>query len=1106
MKCTHLPYLCLVFILFLAAIREGAEAQVVISELVTNNTKYEDEDTDEPDWFELHNTGDTAVNLEGWSLTTSESGEGAWTIQHLSLEANSVRLFFASSKDRPGAAATAETYRPHTSFNLTNAGGYLALLKPDGTVAHSIQYPELGKNVAYGVKSADEGFFFPATPNAANPGSASPKALAPRVEFSHQGGLLTNTIELTLEVPDHPEAEIQYAFDGAEPSIFTPSYKGPITIDKSTTVTARVLLPDHLPSRLTTVGFAILEESLTDFAETGAVFESNLPVLVIESLGENIDATRTFKPAFVSVTRPDEESGRTVLGAPAEYAGPCAVHLRGESSAGFGQKSYSLEIQDEDGEDQDRSLLGMPAESDWVLYGPWSEKTLMRNKLVFDWMRTLRGDDGTSVRTAFCELFLSQRGDEAVGYNSYQGVYLLMEKIKRGRDRVPIQNINEETVDPDMITGGYIIRRDKVDGGKSSWTTSTYNQPLQSFDPDRFNTEQLDYVRGYINSFETALKGDQFASPTRGYQKYIEPDTFIDAQWFVEIAKQVDGYVFSTYWHKDRDGKLRAGPLWDFNISLGNADYATGDNRKGWLYNNAGGRGQIWFPRLHADPEYHLAHWDRYWEMRQGIFSDDAIDAVIDGHMATLLDGYSEPVGNRAPDSIQNPVARQFRKYPFLGNRQWPNPPAETSIKTWQEEVEYMRDWFKDRMDWLDDQSLPFDSQVFRAPRFSHPTGNLAGAIDLEIIPHKGGLFDGHKYPTETIYYTTDGSDPRITGGDLSDTAQIYSGPIQIESTTTIQARILHKDHWSPKVSGTFLLDAAPASAENLVISEIMYHPTDPNGLESFSGFNDSNHFEFLELTNVGSTLIDLTGVRFSRGLQFEFISLPANERLIEPGTSILLVKNLAGFKKRHPDVDPSLVRGQYFGKLDNAGERVSMENADGEEIADIRYNDSDSWPAEADGGGFSLVWVGNADSDPKEPTSWQASSKENGNPGTHSVIIGSGPDLAIDTDQDGLSDALEDLLGSSPTDPESAYLPQVRHEAGTEPATFTLLQRHRSDLGDTTLEVEQSRDLTAWEPLATEAPQIAESHADGTVTSAWSLLRANDGQPTFVRIRLSSE
>ncbi len=1101
-----IPYIVMLAIGLAGAFSLG-QAQVIISEVCTDNTRYEDEDTDTPDWFELHNVGDAAVNLDGWQLDVSEDSSQPWIIRHLVLQPGEVRLFFASGKDRPGSGNTIETYRPHTAFSLSNDGEELRLREPgpDSTSTHAITYPELGKNVGYGVKDDVEGYLFPVTPNERNTAAPSPNTLAPDVEFSHSGGIIKGPLELLLEVPGHPEAVIQYAFDGAEPSLFTPTYSGqPVVIDRTTTILARALLPDHLPSRLQGIGFILLDGDLNEFSETGETFSSNLPVIVIDTLGQNVDNSRAFKQTTISVTRPGEESGRTVLGEPAEYAGPAGVHLRGESSAGFGQKSYSLELRDEDEDDHDASLLGMPADSDWALYGPWSEKSLMRNKLTFDWMRELRGDDGTSMRSEFCELFLNQRGTETLGYDSYQGVYLLMEKIKRGQDRVPIENLNEYTVDPDMITGGYIIRKDKVDGGKDSWSTGTYNIPLQSFDPDRFNLEQLAYVKAYMNHFESALRGDDFTHPTKGYQKYIDVETFIDAQWFVEFTKQVDGYVFSTYWHKPRNGRLRAGPLWDFNISLGNADYATGDRSKGWLYDNRDGHGQIWYPRLHDDPEYHLAHWDRYWQMRHSMLSDDAVDAIIDTHMVTLLDGYSEDVGNREPESVQNPVTRHFRKFPHLGNRQWPNPPAETQIDTWQEEVDYMRDWFKDRLDWIDDQSMPKGTQVYRAPRLSHPGGDLVEAIDLEIIPHKGGLFDANKYPQETLYYTTDGTDPRLPRGDLNPEARVYSEPVRVDGTMTVQARLLDDGHWSPKSQGTYLLDVTPASAQNLIISEIMYHPADPTGIEAFSGLSNSGVFEYLELTNITANMIDLSGVRFTQGIQFDFSLLPARERLIPPFGSVLLVNHVEGFQRRHGDVDPTRIRGTYLGRLDNGGERLTLENAEGGEFLSIRYDDEDPWPIAADGSGFALVWAGLVDANPDEAEAWLISEAEGGTPGTHPVTDSGGGDPGTtepdaDSDRDGVTDGVEIAFGSDPKDPQSRYLPRLR----ANEASFQLLQRHHSGVSHDRVWVEKSVNLTDWEVMETGPSEISETHENDTVTRVWNLSPEDHEAKTFLRVRV---
>ena len=1072
-----------------------ANGQVLLSEISSENTKFEDEDTDKSDWFELHNTGNRAVDLDGWQVTTSETTATAWTISDLTLEPNAVQLIFASGKNRSGTEAT---YRPHADFALENAGGYLALLEPDQTVVHALTYPSLGKNVSYGARSGKEGYFFPATPDEANKTSPSPMGLTPSVQFSHKGGLINGSVELVMEVPDHPEAKIRYSLDGQTPSLFTPSYSGPITIDNTQVITAQATLSGHLSSRLKTRGFVIMDNSMTSFAETGKAFESNLPVIVIDSQGENLNNGREFKSAYVSVTTPDGETKRATLGTTEqEYAGPCGVHLRGESSAGFGQKSYALEIQDEDGDDNDVSLLGMPADSDWALYGPWSEKSLMRNKLIFDWMRQLRGADGTSMRAEFCELFINQSGDgEALGYDAYQGIYLLMEKIKRGRNRVPIENLNTNTTDASKITGGYIIRKDKTDSGKNNWNTKTI--PLQSFDPDRFNPQQLDYIKGYLASFEQALDSASFAHPTQGYRKYIDVGTFIDAQWFVELTRQVDGYVFSTYWHKDRNGKLRAGPLWDFNISLGNADYATGDRTDGWLYDNRNGHGQIWYPDLHKDPEYHLAHWDRYWHMRHSFLSDEAVLATIDGHMETLLGGYTEPVGNRQPDSVQNPVARHFRKYPFLGTRQWPNPAASTRVDSWQEEIDYLKDWFLDRLEWIDDQSIVVDHKVYRAPNLSTPAGVLASATEIEIVPHKGGLFDSGKYPQETVYYTTDGSDPRLTGGELNPLAQAYESPIPVTSTMTIQTRLRNGDTWSPKAAATYLLDYEAASSENVIVSEIMYHPTDPSALEDFSGFKESTVFEYLELTNISSATVDLNGAQFSRGIQFDFNSLAPQDRLLAPLESILLVKNRQGFERRHPEVDEAQIRGQYTGKLSNDGERLTLENSAGEDIVDLNYNDGEAWPAEADGQGYSLVWANLSEA--QEASAWKLSAAEDGTPGTH-TIDGSGtptPSADKDSDNDGLNDLVETLLGSDLNDPESGDHPQIDVISST---SYELHQQHAATLDPSSLSVEQSTDLDTWTTLDLETPQT--SIEGESARSTWALTATEDN-PRFLRIRIA--
>ncbi|MEM7385619.1 MAG: CotH kinase family protein, partial [Verrucomicrobiota bacterium] len=947
-------------------------SDVIISEFSADNRSLEDEDTDSPDWIEVRNLTASPINLKGWFLTNTQENQRLWTFDDFTVEANGYKLIFASGKDRTRAHLENPLTHPHTNFRLPDGGGYLALIEPDGTsIASEYTYPEMDRGTSYGRVGEREGFYYPGTPGAVNGSAPAANGFTPEVEFSHSGGFVNEGIELTLEVPDHPDAVIYITKDGSAPktTLFATKYTGPVAIDRTITVRARASIANHLPGRTTTASFTLMNESLSQFAETGRAFESNLPIIYLDSFGANIDGQRQFQPGIARVFIPDPETGRASILGLTEYDSHCSFHLRGESSAGFGQKSYALELQDEEGEDRDKSLLGMPAESDWALYGPWSEKTLMRNKLVYDWMRELRGDDGTSVRSAFCELFFNQKDTDQVGYDTYKGIYLLIEKIKRGRDRVPVENLNALTVDPEAITGGYIFRKDKADNGKTQMT-SRYAGGLQSFDPDVFNSEQKTYLQNYINEFESALAENDF-SQSNGYPAFIDTGSFIDAQWMVEVSKQVDGYVFSTYFHKPRGGKIIAGPTWDFNISLGNADYGSGESPEGWLYNNLRGDGGHWYPRLHRDPAYKVAYWDRYWHMRYRFLSEEAIEKRIDSLTTYLLDNETERIGNREPDSVQNPVARHFRRYPHLGQRQWPNPPAETQVEAYQDEIEYMKDWLFERLEWIDDKSNVVDRKVHRAPIFSHYDGLASETVELTITLHKGTLFTASKYPQAPVYFTLDGRDPRDPDGLLRPEAMLYENPISIESTAKVAARMLNGETWSPLTTATIIANAVSAAEGQLVISEVMYHPSDPTNSELAAGYTDDDEFEYLELTNIGNQTVDLATVSLVDGVRFEFLNLDLDDRLLESGASILLVSNEKAFRLRHPEVPTEQILGVFAGGLSNGGERIALESG-GVVVHELSYDDTAPWPTEADGGGQSLVLT---DPDQMDIAGWSASS-----------------------------------------------------------------------------------------------------------------------------------
>ena len=241
------------------------------------------------------------------------------------------------------------------------------------------------------------------------------------------------------------------------------------------------------------------------------------------------------------------------------------------------------------------------------------------------------------------------------------------------------------------------------------------------------------------------------------------------------------------------------------------------------------------------------------------------------------------------------------------------------------------------------------------APAFSQHGGNVQPGFSLTMSA-----------PAGTIYYTLDGSDPRLRGGTVSPAARVYSGAVVLTETTEVKARVLSGSTWSALNAATFTLIQ---TYTDLFITEIMYNPP---ATELFSG----TQLEFIELKNVGSIERDLSGVQFTNGIQFTF---PVGTRL-DPGAFIVLVSDPVAFGQTYPGV---AIDGVYTGQLANSGERLTLSHAVGTPIFSVNYSDLEPWPTSADGAGFSLVPVNpNLNPDPDDATNWRASSAPGGSPG----------------------------------------------------------------------------------------------------------------------------
>jgi hypothetical protein len=421
-------------------------------------------------------------------------------------------------------------------------------------------------------------------------------------------------------------------------------------------------------------------------------FSSNLPLVIIDTWGGTI-MNEPKIDAWIKVVNKGLGQINSSNDPATDFEGNIGIEVRGQSSQMFPKQGYGFETRNQLKEDSSINLIGMPDESDWILSAPYSDKTMMRNPMTYYLGRSM---GRWQVRTQWCELIIN--GD-------YLGVYLLEEKIKRDKDRVNIDKLLPADLKADSVTGGYIVKVDKLDG----LTLNDYFRtiPVYSYSNARhydftyvypkaedLMPAQKTYIKGFLTEFESALNSTKYQDPVNGFRKYIDVNSFIDFQIIQELSNNVDGYRYSTFFHKENivdGGKLIAGPLWDFDLCYGNVDYspprlATDQ----WLYPTFGpneGYAMHWWARLMQDPLYTKAVKLRYSKLRLGPLNTDSIMAYLDSNQALLGEA----------------INRNFERWPILDQYVWPNPYVGNS---YDNEMDYLKTWITDRLIWMDTKWL----------------------------------------------------------------------------------------------------------------------------------------------------------------------------------------------------------------------------------------------------------------------------------------------------------------------------------------------------------------------------------------------------------------
>ena len=344
----------------------------------------------------------------------------------------------------------------------------------------------------------------------------------------------------------------------------------------------------------------------------------------------------------------------------AAYSGSIQIKGHGSSTWLMPKKPYHLKLGSK------ASLLGMPSSKDWILLANYADRTLLRNHLAFEISRRL--SMAWTPRSVAVEVFVNA---------AYQGTYQLVEQIKIDKNRVDIASLGTSDTSGTALTGGYLLEVDRH-GGDETYIQTSLGVPFAIKDPDPPAAEQLAYISNYLQSAESALFANTFADPASGWQVWLDEGSFVN--WYLAnelMGNQDSGFNSSCYVYKNRSNpRLYMGPVWDFDISLGNTT-ADGVRDPATLIT----RGGTWYNRLFYDPVF-LGRVSSRWQQAKSSLID-TLPAFIDQAATTLAQAQRN----------------NFTRWPILGEGVWPNPEAKG---TYAAEVAAMKGWLAQRIAYLD--------------------------------------------------------------------------------------------------------------------------------------------------------------------------------------------------------------------------------------------------------------------------------------------------------------------------------------------------------------------------------------------------------------------
>lgn len=929
--------------------------------LAANVTGLMDENGEPQDWIEIWNYGDSTVNLAGYSLTDDPDDPARWTFPATNIGAGGFLVVFASGKDRK--IVTSVTNRLHTNFKLGADGDYLGLLNaespPVAVSEFRPDYPEQRNNHSYGYDSTNGLKYFAApTPGAPN-GDSAISTILPAPHFNVERGYFESPFTLILSIPVYGAA-IRYTTDGSEPTLSNgATYSSPITISNTAVIRASAFKTDVLPSVTVTHTYLFLDKVLrqpnnppghpigpTVWGGYPADYEMDPEIVTNAVYGPQLKAALQSLPSVSIVSSIDNLFGPTngiythVAESSTQFRGvqwerACSVEfLPTNGAAGF-QINCGVRMQGNASRNPQKTpkhpfrLLFKgdygPGRLEYPLYPDSPVQSFNTLVLRADFNNSwLHWDPnqrrrGTRIRDGWVKdtwRDMGQPGSHTRYFHLYVnglywGVYDFGERIDA------------------EFCASYL-------GGEPEEYDAMVSKPTEALDGDRIAYDAM--VAAIRN------RDQRFLSNYVAVLQHLDVPNFIDYMLLNFYGANQD-WGNDSNWNAVRkrspDGRFKY-ISWDGEQLI----VATNDNR----VSNTDVPGGL-HTALMNSPEYRLAFGDR---AHKHLFNGGALttNAVIQRWL------------NRVAQVDPAIIAESARWGDYRRDvHQYQNPPyilytRDIGPTNWLAEVTRLTtEYFPQRGEIFLQQLRAgglYPSNA--APSFSQHGGPVLRGFNLTMSA------------ADPIYFTTDGSDPRVFGtGLISPTAIEYTGPVVVSNSVVIKARALSGTNWSAIVEATFVVDAL---ASALRFTEIMYNPM------------GGDAYEFLELQNVSSAALNVGAFSIDGIGNFVF----APNTILGPGQVIVLgsAASPGNWSNRYPGIT---VLGRFTGRLDNGGEKLTIRNGAGQVLFSVDYDDENGWPVAADGAGYSLEII-DVHGDPDDPANWRASSATNGTPG----VIGSPP------------------------------------------------------------------------------------------------------------------